>query len=418
MIKVCDAIMGSGKSSAAISMMNGDPTKKYIFITPYLEEAKRIHDACPALNFVEPSSKISDYGFTKIGHTRALIERGRNITTTHQAFLFYTDDLLSMIREKEYTIVIDESVNVLQSEEISSTDVQLLVDGGYLRESDGIFSWTGKEYHGTVMREILRIAKSRNLVRVDKTSGTKCELFYWVLTPNLIMAFKDVYILTYLFAGQPLHHFLEIYGMEYRNIGIQRSGNRYSFCEWPGYTPEYTQELRKHIHIYDKDNLNEIGEPETALSMSWFKTHPDDVARLKNNISNFFRNILKDIPSERRMWGSHKDGKVSLSGKGYTKAFIPFNMRATNELRNRIALVYSLNVYMNVGEKMFYKAAGAVVDEDLYALSTMIQWIWRSAIRDGEDIWIYVPSRRMRKLLINWIDVVSAGGDYVEQTAV
>ena len=33
----------------------------------------------------------------------------------------------------------------------------------------------------------------------------------------------------------------------------------------------------------------------------------------------------------------------------------------------------------------------------------MIQWIWRSAIRDGKEVWVYVPSRRMRDLLRQWL---------------
>ena len=65
---------------------------------------------------------------------------------------------------------------------------------------------------------------------------------------------------------------------------------------------------------------------------------------------------------------------------------------------------------MNVEEKKFYAMHGVDVDEDLYALSIMIQWIWRSEIRDGSEIYIYVPSKRMRTLLINWIDSVSKGG--------
>ena len=33
----------------------------------------------------------------------------------------------------------------------------------------------------------------------------------------------------------------------------------------------------------------------------------------------------------------------------------------------------------------------------------MLQFIWRSAIRDGKEIWIYIPSIRMRTLLKKWI---------------
>jgi hypothetical protein len=33
----------------------------------------------------------------------------------------------------------------------------------------------------------------------------------------------------------------------------------------------------------------------------------------------------------------------------------------------------------------------------------MIQWIWRSRIRKGENINIYIPSMRMRNLLNAWM---------------
>ena len=33
----------------------------------------------------------------------------------------------------------------------------------------------------------------------------------------------------------------------------------------------------------------------------------------------------------------------------------------------------------------------------------MLQFIWRSAIRDGKEIWVYIPSIRMRNLLKQWI---------------
>ena len=53
----------------------------------------------------------------------------------------------------------------------------------------------------------------------------------------------------------------------------------------------------------------------------------------------------------------------------------------------------------------FFAQKGIKVDEDLYALSEMIQWIWRSQIRNGEKINIYIPSTRMRLLLKSWLDM-------------
>ena len=84
-IKVCDAIMGSGKSSAAITYMNEHPDRKYIYISPYLDEAHRIATACSALHFVEPSNAVPGTRHTKSSHAEKLIESGRNIASTHQS---------------------------------------------------------------------------------------------------------------------------------------------------------------------------------------------------------------------------------------------------------------------------------------------------------------------------------------------
>jgi hypothetical protein len=61
---------------------------------------------------------------------------------------------------------------------------------------------------------------------------------------------------------------------------------------------------------------------------------------------------------------------------------------------------------MNTNEKNFYYKNGITPDEDKYALSIMIQWLWRSAIRDGREISVYIPSKRMRTLLKEWISQV------------
>ena len=69
MVKVCDSIMGAGKSSAAITYINEHPGEKFIYITPYLDEAARIKKGCPGARFIEPSDKLKQYQFKKYLHT-------------------------------------------------------------------------------------------------------------------------------------------------------------------------------------------------------------------------------------------------------------------------------------------------------------------------------------------------------------
>lgn len=417
MIQVCDSIMGTGKSSAAITYMNEHVTDRFVYITPYLEEASRIKKACPKMNFVEPSDKIKKYHFKKSEHTAALIKQGRNITTTHQAFKMYSGEMLEDIQNHGYRLIIDENVDVLEKYDCHAEDIQIAINEGYIEEKEGTYELVNENYNGMVFRELFQFLKVRHLIKMDsETKNGECEhLFYWIMPPDLITAFKDVFILTYLFKGQSLHHFLEIYNLPYEYIGIQKSEDgKFHFSEYPGYTPEYVKHLGDMIHILDNEKMNCVGDDFHAMSMSWYDKREVDVERLQKNIYNCVNNIWRDAPANEKLWGCFKGYGHKIQGKGYTKSFLTFNSKATNAYRNRRYLMYIVNLFMNVNEKTFYQKHGIDVDENIYALSIMVQWIWRSAIRDGDEIYLYIPSRRMRTLLKDWIKKTSKGGNKVE----
>lgn len=414
MVKVCDCIMGTGKTSASIAYMNEHKDQKYVFITPYLDEAARIKNGCPSLRFVEPSDKLKQYNFRKFEHTAALIKEGRNIATTHQAFKRYTPETLNDIKEQGYTLIIDENVDVLEAFDFHQDDLQLAIDAGYIKEHDGIYSIANEGYKGKALHELFSLLKSRELIRMtDKDDNS---LFYWALPPELLTSFKDVFILTYLFKGQSLHHFMNIYDIPYEYIGIKRTEDGgYRFGEYPGYTPEYVAHLKDMLKILDAGKINDVGDDYYALSMSWFKKSPENTEQIKRNVSNCINNIWRDVPADRKLWGSYNGEANKIKGKGYTKSFLTFNAKATNAYRKRDCLVYIANLFMNVNEKKFYQMHGIEVDEDVYALSIMVQWIWRSAIRDGGEVSLYIPSSRMRTLLTDWIETTSKGGNTVNE---
>lgn len=409
MVHVCDAIMGTGKSSAAITYMNEHSDEKFIYITPYLEEAARIKDGCAALRFVEPSDGLEKYQYKKSLHTAALIEEGRNISTTHQAFRGYTPEMLEMIRGKGYNLVVDENVDVLEQFNIHPDDVQLAVDAGYVEENNGVYTVTNTEYNGVALRDLLSTLRTRELIRIDDDKSN--SFFYWALPPDLITSFKEVYVLTYLFPGQSIHHFLEIYQIPYEYIGIQKDDGVFRFGPLPGYTPEYVHHLRDMLHILDNSKLNAIGDDYYAMSKSWFEREDPGMDQLKRNVDNCYKHIWGDIPADKRMWGAYKGAFTKIKGKGYTKGFVTFNAKATNQYRDRDALVYIVNVFMNANERKFYRMHGIEANQDIYALSVMVQWIWRSAIRDGNEVQLYIPSRRMRTLLRDWIDSFDEGSE-------
>lgn len=408
MVKVCDAIMGSGKSWSAIRYMNDHKDDKFIYITPYLDEARRIREGCPDLDFVEPSNKLSAYGYKKMLHTAALIEEGRNLTTTHQAFKRYAPETLDNIRKHGYTLIIDESVDTLEKFDFSTGDLEMLERGGYIVLEGDTYRRTDVEYHGELLKDVFAMLESRGIVRTRDNNMS--SLYFWALPEELFASFKDVFILTYLFEGQNLSRFLQIYNIPYTSIGVKKTDDGYCFVDGPGDVPSYVSDLRNHVHIEEVKKLNEIGKDRTALSINWFKRNPEKTRQLKNNIGNFYKNIWAGVPKENRLWGTFQDMYGPLRGGGYSNSFLVFNTKATNAYRHCDHLVYAANIYMNVGEKLYYRGFGIEADEDLYALGVMVQWIWRSAIRDGKDIWLYIPSKRMRTLLTDWMDKLAAAG--------
>ena len=46
---------------------------------------------------------------------------------------------------------------------------------------------------------------------------------------------------------------------------------------------------------------------------------------------------------------------------------------------------------------------GQPIDQDTFALAEILQWIWRSAIRNGEPINLCILSPRMRELFLDWL---------------
>jgi len=54
--------------------------------------------------------------------------------------------------------------------------------------------------------------------------------------------------------------------------------------------------------------------------------------------------------------------------------------------------------------EVYLKDYGFDIDRDAYATAEIVQWVFRSAIRNGEPITIYFLSKRMRTLFLNWLN--------------
>lgn len=409
MIYVNSVLMGSGKTMAAITYMNEHPEKRFMYIAPYLTEDDRIAKACPSLRFIRPNGNYPGRGsFGKLAHVEEALRARRNIATTHQLFKMLNPDILDIIKDIGYVLIIDETLDVLEKTEFNEVDLQLLLDTNYLINDGGKLVEGKDKYMGDALRKDIFVPlRSRELVVTDGEEGDR---YRWFLPIRTLTSFMDVFILTYLFDGQLMKYYLDAADIEYEKIGVSRDPDgTFRFSTKNLYTPEYVSRIHDMIHIIDDTCLNEIGDERTALSLSWFNGR-GDTDRLRLNMRKYFREMNADIPPSKKMWGTFKSHRESIKDKGYTRGFVPFNSKATNEYADRTCVAYPVNVFMPPTDKKFFSRYNLEFDEDQYALSTMIQFLWRSAIRNGQPIQLYLPSSRMRTLLINWMDEISKGG--------
>ena len=406
-VKVCDAICGKGKTQSCITMMNNNKNERYIFITPYLSEVERIKEKCSSREFVSPEQTY-EFGFSKLEALHKLLKDKKNIASTHALFGLYNDDTRELIEKGGYTLVLDEVLNIFQQVDMSVDDINILTNSNTIVNDSDKFVWNSDEYETGAFNDIKVKAKSNNLLKY------RDEMYFWSIPPDIFKAFKQIYILTYMFQYQTQKYFFDIYGIEYELIGTKKENGIYSFCS--AEEMDRKMDLRDKIHILDSEKLNKIGEENGSLSFSWYRRAANEdnqksINTLRNNLHNLFVNIYKG-ESNLKMWSTFKDYSGILRGKGYSKGFIAYNRRATNEFANKRYLAYCINVYMQTWAKNYLLDKGAKdVNENMYAMSTLIQWVFRSAIRKGEEIWLYLPSLRMRKVFIKWLDNLAEGKD-------
>ena len=227
-------------------------------------------------------------------------------------------------------------------------------------------------------------------------------MLMWTLPVEIFTAFSDVYVLTYLFKGQVQKAYYDLYNVKYTYHSVRKNDEgKYELCP---YIEKYDMsEIRSKINILQDEKLNVIGDKESALSKSWYiKSNKHIIKQLKDNTFNFFNNKVKG-KSKDNLWTTFKEYKGSLQGNGYTKGFVALNTRASNDYADRSNVAYLVNRYVNPMVTGFFYMHDVELDEDAFALSEMLQLIWRSRIRKGESINVYIPSRRMRELFEDWL---------------
>jgi hypothetical protein len=105
------------------------------------------------------------------------------------------------------------------------------------------------------------------------------------------------------------------------------------------------------------------------------------------------------------MWTTFKLYRSKLKGPRYTRGFVSINAKATNEYQEKAALAYLADRHANPLVTGYFQDMGVEIGPNRFGLTELIQWLWRSRIRQGEPkpICLFIPSDRMRTILTNWM---------------
>lgn len=176
---------------------------------------------------------------------------------------------------------------------------------------------------------------------------------------------------------------------------------------------------KKQLYSYINSNKKAVN-----LSYSFYTTQIQEeqnhivLTQLKNNIKNVIENIFKLPIKERRiMWTIYKEYTDLIVKKQFDKPkcrhlnidnFVSISSKGTNDFADRNILIYLVDRYINPVLKNFINSKcqklNIEFDENLYSLSELIQWIWRSQIRNSKPIYLYIASLRMFNLFNDWLN--------------
>lgn len=410
-IRIVDQPCGSGKTTKLLQSFNLN--YKYLVVVPLLDEVKRvIKGAC--VPFVEPK----DASGTKRESLEAQLDEGLNIVTTH-AMYQRSACLARSGKLEDYHIIIDEVPNTctqVRGVTKKSFD-EFYVGRGYatLSPDNRILvtdKWAEDYDHtsDTLSSELFNLANAGMLHLV---SG---EFFMWALPIELLTKARSFTVYTYMAEGSMLVPYL-------RKLDV-----RFVIDKDPLAELAFRRKASELIEIREIPSLREVGlSYKKQTDARHLKKYGKRVGTALKNIRQrqiekldgqlHMSNVM--ITCAKGNWynkgkstgDNFKPGPFATNSRMFkgTK-WVPNTTRGTNDYIDCTHLIYLYDQYMNEFVRRWLGLSSDTEAQDRYALTELIQWVYRSRVRRGEPIVLYLPSKRMRRLLEAWLD---AGASYV-----
>ena len=419
-VEILDSIMGSNKTNRVLDWIDSNPNERYLYISPLLSEVDNTSRLATNLKHVSFEFPSTDEYDTKTDDLLSKLEVGANISCTHSLYLSMTEKHLDLIEKFEYIVIIDEEVGVIDAfKKYSTDDLAYLNSNGDIEisDEDGMISWVGAELGKKAKyKQFYNLCKAK-AVYATKRSDT---MLVTQMPVELFTRAKRVIIMTYMFNGNVLAIFLKLKKdkvVPYTEVKPTQI-DKQEIRELIDLKPLDRKLLKLSMSVYGYDKMDKKGFDlisnyirSTGLSVG--AKAIDTMYTLPKAVSPV------EVKSGKRVaprgYLTYKtevldeDGVVVLDGKGKPKTednycWLHSGCRATNKYAYKWYLVHCYDRHPNLSVETYLKEYGCPVDKNVFALSEMLQWIWRSRIRKGECIVLAIPNTRMHNLFLDWLN--------------
>ncbi|GAA0204085.1 hypothetical protein GCM10009123_09230 [Kangiella japonica] len=415
-VSIYDSVMGSGKSTFIIEHLNSVKTP-FIICVERQSEVDRLAQGIKgavALSDLKKSSKKPMLELLK----NCLAER-KSIISTHQLMALWDEAVKAYVREYGYELYLDETLSgILEPMSISKRDVSKLIEEGKL-----VVNTQGSLDKVEVVRPFLdRYQKYERTIRNKDCYLSSTGILIEAPKPDFITSFKKVTVLTYLFEGSLMWAYFKLHGIKYQLLSIL-DGKPVPHKEPSG------SQFSELITIYEGKHNGQ--RSDSSYSKNWYKREAnlkkamkqlrqvvDNSCYRKLHIAYTVHGCLKDTFHHQSFSNKvinrkyHGPDRNKLSPEEMELVtLLPQNMRGSNDFAHKRFMAYMVNTYMKppvinlLRDSCMFEEDELKTLQDNYALSQLIQWLWRGCIRKGEPMTVYIPSKRMRELFKTWLGV-------------
>ena len=326
---IISAIMGTGKTEAAINYVKGiPPDKKIIVTTPYKDEIDRYEEQT-GFKLKQPVNPNDEVG-SKMPFFKKLLKQGSNIVTSHELLKRCGDEEIELIESQGYELILDESptcyskytpedidepyykklpsstVKLLRAQrKMTSKQIEDFVSECTTEDPETHLLYWRKDDNG---RDVPpgRYVQEQKLVKQHRLVHNAQGKLLIIFPVDVLKAFTHIKVMTYMFNNSELRCYLNQFGFEtYTNFITEDMTITIDYCE-RARPNKYDDEDEEVFNPYKdlitlwtpatnkKKEKHFVGEGEYDLSARYYKQRatPDDLASVGSDLSNWLNNAF------------------------------------------------------------------------------------------------------------------------------